>query len=121
MMASRDASFGIPTAFHDAQIAERKYCAPRASKFFASEHDLQHAAQRVSIRNSIDELARRARARDFSGSRNAMLSLWFLAYSPFLRSLCAVKRRAGICPTKVAVTIRVSTARDEQDWRGHQT
>src|SRR5262249_53867384 len=39
----------------------------------------------------------------------------------FLSSLCAVKRRAGICrPMQVTVRIRVSTARDEQDWQGHQ-
>jgi len=34
---------------------------------------------------------------------------------------CAVKRRAGICrPMQVTVRIRVSTARDEQDWQDHQ-
>jgi hypothetical protein len=37
-----------------------------------------------------------------------------------LSSLCAAKRRAGICrPMKVTVRIRVSTARDEQEWQGH--
>ena len=33
---------------------------------------------------------------------------------------CAAKRRPGICrPMQVTVRIRVSTARDEQDWQGH--
>jgi hypothetical protein len=37
-----------------------------------------------------------------------------------LSSLCAAKRRAGICrPMQVTVRIRASTARDEQDWQGH--
>jgi hypothetical protein len=39
----------------------------------------------------------------------------------FLSSLRAVKRRAGVCrPIQVTVRIRVSTARDEQDWQDHR-
>jgi hypothetical protein len=38
---------------------------------------------------------------------------------PFLSSVCAVKRRAGICRLMQAtVRIRASTARDGQVWRG---
>jgi hypothetical protein len=38
-----------------------------------------------------------------------------------LSSLCAVKRRAGVCrPMQVTVRINPPTARDEQGWRVHQ-